>query len=45
MKIFYGLEGDVTHNSLNDAIDLCHIFEAFQSKKEICEEAVLKFQK
>lgn len=42
IKTFYGLEGEVVHNALSDAMDLLKVFECFQDKKEINKEMVLK---
>ena len=40
MKEFYGLDGIVSHNSLDDAKDLCKVFKCFQEKKEFSKEGL-----
>ena len=40
MKSFYGIEGEVSHNALDDAKDLAKVFNCFQAKAEINRDLV-----
>ena len=41
MKTFYDIQGEVTHDALNDAKDLALIFKCYQEKKTLNKEAIL----
>ena len=45
MKEIYCLEGEVSHNALDDATDLMHVYQCFQDKKSINKENILKYSK
>lgn len=40
LKLIYRIKGDVNHNALSDAYDLCRIHEAYRKETELDNDAI-----